>query len=47
MHACEAVFVPYPPMEWGFFEGVDNCPFFFGFIKLVLNSFISNFAPAN
>ena len=41
----ETFFIPDLPMKWAFFDGVDKCRCFFGFIKLVHNSFISNFAP--
>lgn len=33
------------PMKWAFCVSVDNWLFFFGFIKSVVISFISNFAP--
>lgn len=40
-----ASFVPNLPMKWAFFACVEKCPCFFGFIKSVVSSFISNFAP--
>ena len=42
---CGTFFTPDLPMKWEFFACVDKCLRFFGFIKSVVSSFISNFAP--